>query len=724
MTGKKPLRLVNLSAEQEALLRVVREEWMAVGTATGPADRQEALAGVRAAYRRAGLPHPSRVLWFDSPLAAAVAMRRHNLTSPVADVIRRAQNRFDHRATGWASQPTLDTIHREVSTPLRHWGERWHDLIGDELRDHSAVLPYPTWGQHDVSELGVQDLFARLGVDGAEPPVDLMRVASRVGWWWVFRGTVVLTERPDTLVRDRHGRAHNPDGPAVRYPDGFAVYARHGVRVPRRVGTGELTGADWLDEERSQVRQAIAERMGYRWMLANVPAERLDTDNHGTLWRIREYEADYHLTQSAVDPEDIWMVELAGGDPAREAAVWRVEPGRPTVEDAAEWVRRRGEDYRPRRPNTHGRPPETRQDADSGRQWWRESSVRLTGPEHANVVAFGELDGRPVVATDGADGTVVLWDPLGPRRLFVLGGHSGGVAVLAFGRVGGRPVLAGGGHDRVVTVWDLADRAPMTTVTVDDGTVVDIAFVDIAFVGSAADRDVLATASNSVERSWRLGRVDLWDAATGEHVRTLHRDDEEDVKGLAVVRVGGRTALAAAHWFTVRLWDVATGEQLQTWGGEDAGAASDTCQGDRFAAFTAPLLHGVVDGRTVLGAVLTERCGADSHGPDHDEFLVVYLDVETSAEVARTEFTVNERPVAMATVNGTGYLATATETWHYHLRRTRLRIYRPPHRTVAEFSADAGDVRSADLGVVDGSLRLATAHDRGSARLWSVPSTM
>lgn len=208
--------------------------------------------------------------------------------------------------------------------------------------------------------------------------------------------------------------------------------------------------------------------------------------------------------------------------------------------------------------------------------------------------------------------------------------------------------------------------------------------------------------------------------ATGEHVRTLHRDDEDDVKGLAVVRVGNRMALAAAHWFTVRLWDVATGEQLQAWDGEAVGAASHTCQGERFAAFTAPLLHGVIDGRTVLAAVMTERCGADSHGPDHDEFLVVCWDVETAAEVARNELMLNERPVAMTTAHGTSYLATATETWHYHLKRTRLRIYRSPHWTVAELSTAAGDVRSADFGTVDGSLRLATAHDRGPALLWEV----
>lgn len=259
--------LVDVSAE---LLRVVRDEWTAVGTATGPADREQALDAVRAAYRRAGRPPPARVLWFDSPLAAAVAMWRHNLRSPVEGAIRRAQNWFDDSQKGWPSQPVLDTIRCEVSTPLRHESERWRDLIGDEIRDRMRSTP---------------DVPSRLGRPAPPHPGPARRVgpgypgpvrparcgrcgaAGRPDASGLTRRLVVGVHRhrrahraPTTLVRDEHGRAHNPDGPAVGYPDGFAVYAWHGVRVPRRVIAGELTGADWLNEERSQVRQAIAER--------------------------------------------------------------------------------------------------------------------------------------------------------------------------------------------------------------------------------------------------------------------------------------------------------------------------------------------------------------------------------------------------------------------------------------------------------------------------------
>ena len=71
----------------------------------------------------------------------------------------------------------------------------------------------------------------------------------------------------------------------------------------------------------------------------------------------------------------------------------------------------------------------------------------LTG--HTGQVLWGgwrQVDGRPVLATGGQDGTVRLWDPaahaaLGPP----LTGHTGPVFWGGWGQVDGRPVLATGG---------------------------------------------------------------------------------------------------------------------------------------------------------------------------------------------------------------------------------------------------------------------------------------
>ena len=48
-------KIERLTSEQEALIPVIRDEWLAHGLSTEPADREEAARGIRDAYREAGL---------------------------------------------------------------------------------------------------------------------------------------------------------------------------------------------------------------------------------------------------------------------------------------------------------------------------------------------------------------------------------------------------------------------------------------------------------------------------------------------------------------------------------------------------------------------------------------------------------------------------------------------------------------------------------------------
>src|SRR5262249_26965433 len=59
-------------------------------------------------------------------------------------------------------------------------------------------------------------------------PMELARSAG--WWWWPHRDAVLLGERPESVRLDDQGRLHDPRGPALAYPDGWAVWAWHGVR--------------------------------------------------------------------------------------------------------------------------------------------------------------------------------------------------------------------------------------------------------------------------------------------------------------------------------------------------------------------------------------------------------------------------------------------------------------------------------------------------------------
>jgi len=200
-----------------------------------------------------------------------------------------------------------------------------------------------TESQRGIGDLAVYDASGRLGMEGCEYLAGAMTVARSAGWWWPFHDAVILTERPTELHRDHRGRLHCETGPAVRYPDGFAVYAWHGVRVPQHIVTGEPTGADWLAEDNAEIRRVVVERLGYQRLLDEVQAEKRHTDDYGTLWRIPDPDGN---------DEDIWLVDVVNSTPEPDGSykryVLRVPTDMPTAHAAVAWTfNLTSEDYRP-----------------------------------------------------------------------------------------------------------------------------------------------------------------------------------------------------------------------------------------------------------------------------------------------------------------------------------------------------------------------------------------
>lgn len=327
--------------------------WRAVAAATGPGDRARADAGVRLAYRRAGLPEPERIVWARSPLEAVrllsgapaedggalpetgASVRDAVRNRPVAAARDRLHTRLgpagwsDHwRATGadlWeTTRPLVDRVRTGVVEALAPNDRKEETRIRLLLLD--AVL-----GQHDAAWLSAFDTTADTtpapGLDG------LVEVARTAGWWWPYENVAVVAERPTELHRDEAGRLDRGDGPALAYSDGFALHAWRGLPVPGEFldSLAALTPARIRDEENAELRRVMLESYGYDRYLEESGANPVHRDETGVLWRI-ELSGD----------EDVVMVEVVNSTPEPDGTsrtYWlRVPPTTRTAREGVAWT--------------------------------------------------------------------------------------------------------------------------------------------------------------------------------------------------------------------------------------------------------------------------------------------------------------------------------------------------------------------------------------------------
>jgi hypothetical protein len=311
--------------------------WLECGLATAPADHAIAEAGVRTAYRQAGLPEPERIEWLGSPQAGAIraaelatddtSVRAQVRTRPWAAARTRVTDRLD--AAGWSRHwaatgaRTWQLLTDRIVTPLR-------TRLGAELDEAGLggarlALLDAVFGQHDAAWLGAFD---------EDPSLDGLRQVTRcAGWWWPYARVAIVTERPVAVHRDNLGRLHHGDGPALSYPDGWGLYAWRGMPIPAEVAQQlpHLTVERIQAEENAEIRRVMLEHFGYERYLKDSGAAQIHQDETGVLWRL-DLPGD----------EPLVMVEVLNSTPepdgTRRTYFLRVPPGTRTAREGVAWT--------------------------------------------------------------------------------------------------------------------------------------------------------------------------------------------------------------------------------------------------------------------------------------------------------------------------------------------------------------------------------------------------
>ncbi|TQK50163.1 hypothetical protein FBY35_0478 [Streptomyces sp. SLBN-118] len=256
-------------------------------------------------------------------------MRDEIRTRPWADERRRLHDELGPQ--GWcalwsATGAQLWDTTRELAERIRtgivaELVERPEDESDVRLRLLDAVL-----GQHDAAWLAAFD-------GRGERLSGLAQVARNAGWWWPYENVVVISERPVELHRDEDGRLDRGDGPALAFPDDFALYAWRGMPVSAAFldELASLTPAHIRAEENAELRRVMLEFYGYDRYLSESDARPVHRDETGILWRIA-LEGD----------EDVVMVEVVNSTPEPDGThrtYWlRVPPTTRTAKEGVAWT--------------------------------------------------------------------------------------------------------------------------------------------------------------------------------------------------------------------------------------------------------------------------------------------------------------------------------------------------------------------------------------------------
>jgi hypothetical protein len=149
------------------------------------------------------------------------------------------------------------------------------------------------FGQHDAYWLSIYDYFhTEIGVKNLEDVFPLMELSRVCGWVYCAREVAIAMAKPEYIRWDDANRLHCETGPAIRYPDGFAMYSWHGVRVPGEwiENRPSLTAAVALSVPNVEQRRAACEILGWVNILSELNSSVLDEDEDDQIGTLVEVD--------------------------------------------------------------------------------------------------------------------------------------------------------------------------------------------------------------------------------------------------------------------------------------------------------------------------------------------------------------------------------------------------------------------------------------------------
>ncbi len=233
-------KIMSLAPEQEAMFDTYVDKWLKIGLSTEPVNFEAAKDAVCRAYANVGLTEPTQFFVADSPMSAI-------------DIIQKM----------------------------------------DPEKSKYDIFNEMFYGNHEASWLSFYDYFKEVvGLEVCKKLDPIFDLAQNAGWVSMYDDVVVFQHRPEKIKFDEQNRLHCEDGPAIRYRDGYGVYAWHGVRIPSEwiEHKADLTPKIALTWNNIEQRRCACEIIGWARILRELKSEVIDADDDPSIGTLLEVE--------------------------------------------------------------------------------------------------------------------------------------------------------------------------------------------------------------------------------------------------------------------------------------------------------------------------------------------------------------------------------------------------------------------------------------------------
>ena len=235
--------ITKLTPEQKKLKEIVKSEW--ISNLTAKADKKKIKEVCEYVYFLANLKKP-KVIILNSPLAiqyAANLLNKKEVGREVEQEEVRQEVWQEVRQEVWqeVGREVEQEVEQEVGQEVRQevgqevgqevWQEVEQEVWQEKLKYYSFGSYLSSWYYDWYS---FYDYFHRIKAIKNEKFLKLKEGVKGIFEVIYLKGYCLVSTCPE-YVKKKAGRLHNEHGPAVKFRDGYSVYALNGVRFPKKL---------------------------------------------------------------------------------------------------------------------------------------------------------------------------------------------------------------------------------------------------------------------------------------------------------------------------------------------------------------------------------------------------------------------------------------------------------------------------------------------------------